>query len=359
MIFQGRSLQDLSLSDFKELIEDRVPEGPNLEYKETAYSGRPADIREMLRDVTALANAEGGYLVMGIREDYAGRADALMPIDDPKARAQAINQACLDCIQERIPGLEVVPYEIGFNQGIIAIHVPPSGQRPHMMVRDQSTDFMCRYGTDKRTMTLGEIRELVLGNPRFLRFAVPALAAERQESYSAGGPATEGPPPVRILTDRAVEQFLQRYLVGSTAAQVLVIVSPFISDLAGEMYDLQDLLKRIKADKTRTYVVTRPPSAAYQQAGMQLLNESPYVEIRYNPDVHAKLYICWHRQEEDNFALFGSGNLTSGGLRYNLELGMMILARGYGKKLIRELYEWSANALRSMSERVKPMQTLQ
>jgi hypothetical protein len=359
MIFDGRSLHDLSLSDFQLLIDNHEPEGPNLEYKEAAYSGRPADIREMLRDVTALANAEGGYLVMGIREDYASRAAALTPIDNPKIKAQAINQACLDGIQERIPGLEIVPYEIGFNQGIIAVRVPPSGQRPHMMVRDQSTDFVCRYGTDKRTMTLGEIRELVLGNPRFQRLLEFELRAQAKQPSAASATETGGPPFVQILTDRTVEHFLRRYLVGSAPAHVLVIVSPFISDLAGEMYDLQDMLKRINADRTRTYVVTRPPREAYQQVGMQLLNESPYVEIRYNPDVHAKLYICWHREEEESFALFGSGNLTSGGLRYNLELGMMILARGHGKKLVRELYDWSANALRAKSVRVKPIQAVQ
>ena len=80
------------------------------------------------------------------------------------------------------------------------------------------------------------------------------------------------------------------------------------------------------------------------------------MEIRYNADVHAKLYICWHREEEESFALFGSGNLTSSGLRYNLELGMMILARGHGKELVRELYDWSAHALRTKSERVKAIQ---
>ena len=180
MIFGGRSLHDLSFSDFQLLIDNHVPEGPHLEYKEAAYSGRPADIREMLRDITALANAEGGYLVMGIREDHASRAAALSPIDDPRTKVQAINQACLDGIQERIPGLEVVSYEIGFNQGIIVIRVPPSEQRPHMMVRDQSTDFVCRYSTDKRVMTLGEIRELILANPRFRRLVELEMLAQGQ-----------------------------------------------------------------------------------------------------------------------------------------------------------------------------------
>jgi hypothetical protein len=359
MIFGGRSLHDLSLSDFQLLIDNHVPEGPHLEYKEAAYSGRPADIREMLRDVTALANAEGGYLVMGIREDNYSRAAALSPIDDPNTKVQAINQACLDGIQERIPGLEVISYEIGFNQGIIVIRVPPSEQRPHMMVRDQSTDFVHRYGTDKRMMTLAEIRELVLANPRFRRLVELELLAQGQRPSLTGTSEANAPPFAQILTEHTVEHFLRRYLVSPTPPHVMVIVSPFISDLAGEMYELKDVLKRINIDRTRTYVVTRRPREAYQQVGMRLLNESPYVEIRYNPDIHAKLYVCWHREEEESFALFGSGNLTSGGLRYNLELGMMILARGHGKKLIRELYDWSANALRTRSERVKAIQALQ
>lgn len=359
MIFGGRSLHDLSLSDFQLLIDNHVPEGPHIEYKEAAYSGKASDIREMLRDVTALANAEGGYLVMGIREDHASRATALSPIDDPKTRVQAINQACLDGIQERIAGLEVVSYEIGFNQGIIVIRVPPSEQRPHMMARDHSTDFLCRYGADKREMTLAEIRELILGNLRFRRLVELELLAQGRRPSLAGMADAEGPPFAQILTERTVEHFLRRYLISPTPPQVMVIVSPFISDLAGEMVELKDVLKRVNADHTRTYVVTRPPRETYQQVGMELLKMSPYVEIRYNADIHAKLYICWHREEEDNFALFGSGNLTPGGLRYNLELGMMILARGHGKKLIRDLYDWSANALRTKSERVKAIQALQ
>jgi len=153
MIFGGRSLQDLSLDDFRSLIDNRVPEGPHLDYKETAYTGRPQDIREMLRDIVSLANADGGYLIMGIRENGAGRAMELTPIDDPQPIAQSIRQACLDGIRDRIEGLEVQSYETGFNQGIIVVRVPATEQRPHMMTRDGRTDFFRRYDTDKRPMT--------------------------------------------------------------------------------------------------------------------------------------------------------------------------------------------------------------
>jgi phosphatidylserine/phosphatidylglycerophosphate/cardiolipin synthase-like enzyme len=90
------------------------------------------------------------------------------------------------------------------------------------------------------------------------------------------------------------------------------------------------------------------------------LRRYPSTEIRYNPNIHAKLYICWGREAEDSFALFGSGNLTVGGLKQNIELGMMILSRGYGKKLIRDLYHWGAHDLRinPNSRLIKPYQAL-
>jgi hypothetical protein len=174
-----------------------------------------------------------------------------------------------------------------------------------------------------------------------------------QRTSSTGASEAEGPPFAQILTEHTVEHFLRRYLINPTPPHVMVIVSPFISDLAGETYELQDVLKKINANRTRTYVVTQPPREPYQQAGMELLRMSPFVEIRYNPDVHAKLYICWHREETESFALFGSGNLTSGGLRYNLELAMMIYSHGYGRTLVRQLYNWSGTTLRTLSKRVK------
>jgi hypothetical protein len=222
-----------------------------------------------------------------------------------------------------------------------------------MMVRDHSTDFFRRYGTDKRPMTLGEIRETILGNPRFRRMVELELQQQGHRTQETEERISEGAPYVQILTAGSVERFLQRYMLGAVEPQSLVIVSPFVSDLAGEVYELKDLIKKIGVDRTRTYVVTRPPREPYQQAAMSLLQTSPYVEIRYNADIHAKLYIHWSRKDESSFALFGSGNLTTRGLRHNLELGMMILARGNGRNLVRELYQWSSQTLRSTSQRVK------
>ena len=341
MILGDSSLYELSLGDFKTLVDNQVPEGPNLDYKLTAYSGRAQDIREMLRDVTSLANAGGGYLVMGIREDGFNRPVEICPIDGFLAKSQAIRQACLDGVQERIDKLEVAGYEIEPNKGIIVVHVPSSEKVPHMVSMDHHSDFYRRYDTDKRVMTIGEIRDSFVGSPYFRRLA------EIQSQVQISSTQSESAAYLQILTERSVERFLQRYM-SSSGQQILLIVSPFIGNLEGGFYELTDVIKKAQSEKGRLYVITREPQTKYHKDGLAVLEQGENVEIRYNSDVHAKLYVSWNRNEGESFAMFGSGNLTSSGISYNLELGMMILSRGYGRKLIRELYNW-ANNLRTQS----------
>lgn len=345
MILRNRSLYELSLADIKTLVDNCIPEGPHLDYKQTAYSGRPADIREMLRDVIALANANGGYLIMGIREDGFNRPIEICPIDDYLMVSQRIRQACLDGIQERIDGLEVLGYETEANKGIIVIHVPVSEKTPHMVSIDARTDFVRRYDTDKRVMTIGEIRDSFLDSPFFRKLAEIKLqvqqSAEQPESVTY----------LKILTDKPVERFLQRYMTTS-GQQTLIIISPFIGNLEGQSYTLADIIGKAKTEKGRIYIITREPQDEYHRQGLAFLEQGENVEIRYNSDVHAKLYVSWNRDEEESFAMFGSGNLTSSGTSYNLELGMMILSRDYGRKLVRELYRWGDN-LRTQSKKIK------
>jgi len=181
----------------------------------------------------------------------------------------------------------------------------------------------------------------------------PTIQAILQNERTNDRRQRKEPPYIKVYTKNTVEQFINRYMVGASKAQVLVLVSPFISILEGEPYELKDILKRAERDHTRVYVVTRKPEMAYQLQGIELLNRFSCVEIRYNSEIHAKLYISWGRELEESFAFFGSGNLTSGGLRYNLELGMMILARGDGKSIIRTLYHWGSHDIRVVSKLVK------
>ena len=55
-------------SDLLSLIEDRVPEGKNIEYKSALPNNSDRDKKEFLADVSAFSNSSGGYILFGIFE---------------------------------------------------------------------------------------------------------------------------------------------------------------------------------------------------------------------------------------------------------------------------------------------------
>ena len=144
----------------------------------------------------------------------------------------------------------------------------------------------------------------------------------------------------QIVTDRPVEKFLRKIFISQPDVETLVIVSPFIGSLAGTRFTLRELCERLGRKNTPVYVITREPVDDYHREGVEVLLQYDNVEVRYNPALHAKLYVCWTRETAAAFALFGSGNLTVPGVQGNIELGMMVFAVGPGRDLVDRLYKW-------------------
>lgn len=97
-------------------------------------------------------------------------------------------------------------------------------------------------------------------------------------------------------------------------------------------------------------MITREPSEPYQREAMDILAGCPWLEIRYNPSVHAKVYVALSSREADSFALFGSGNLTARSFESNIEVGMMLYGDGIGRPLLRDLHYWAVCRLRTLRE---------
>jgi len=90
------------------------------------------------------------------------------------------------------------------------------------------------------------------------------------------------------------------------------------------------------------------------QVAIDMLSACNTVEIRYNSDLHAKVYVCIARTSQ--FALFGSGNLTDTSITRRIEVGMMIEAKGQGVPLVRELHSWANVRLRTQSDLIKKIE---
>jgi hypothetical protein len=156
----NRPPDQLQETDVRELIGNRVREGIGLDFKREMYGGSEAEIRKMLRDVTALANANGGILLLGMDEDGEGSATNLVPVPRAEAEANRLVSSCVANVSERIPGLVAVrvPIEAG---AVVVVWVPRSYRKPHMITFQGATEFWIRHDRQNARMSIAEIRTAV------------------------------------------------------------------------------------------------------------------------------------------------------------------------------------------------------
>jgi phosphatidylserine/phosphatidylglycerophosphate/cardiolipin synthase-like enzyme len=143
---------------------------------------------------------------------------------------------------------------------------------------------------------------------------------------------------------------MQRLFLRETPLRGLCIVSPFIATLSDSRFTLMDLRKKVEKERIPMYVVTRSPVESYQREAMAILLNCPWIEVRYNASIHAKVYVATARREADSFALFGSGNLTARSIESNIEVAMLIYSEGPGREILRELNYWASVRLRTLKE---------
>ena len=162
MIFDNRTISEITDQDLINLIGNQE-ENLWIDFKQQDYHNDPNDTekhkREICKDVTAMANAEGGYIIIGISETNKIAQD-FFPINEAAKLAQSINDICLQHIDPRIPNLEVKPYTVKWKNKdikLVIIHIPPSGMRPHSFIWKNSTNFVKRYGDVVREFPVSEL----------------------------------------------------------------------------------------------------------------------------------------------------------------------------------------------------------
>lgn len=171
MIFDGRPVDQIRDDEIVNLVRTHVSERQHVEFKASFEYKKNAAKMELLRDVVAMANGGGGYLIIGVRDDGHGRAQAFAEpalMGSPDSMLRAIRSLSHDHISERIEGIEIRRRDVNGNTVIIA-RVPVSGRRPHMVTLNHRTDFVTRVEDGKREMSLGEIRAGFVNAPMGLR----------------------------------------------------------------------------------------------------------------------------------------------------------------------------------------------
>ena len=156
MIFRGKKLIDLQEHDLQRLVDDQVQERDTVEYKRDMYGNSDADKREMLKDISSMANHRGGYLLIGIDEDEDGIPTDVVGID-PGNHVERITSSCLDNIDKRVVGLEIKDIPLSNGRVVIVASIPESLNAPHMITHPGVNQFWKRHGRQKDKMTIDEI----------------------------------------------------------------------------------------------------------------------------------------------------------------------------------------------------------
>ena len=108
-----------------------------------------------------MANAEGGYILIGVDEKNK-IAQGFFTVPDADKVAISIRDTCLQSVDPRIPNFEVMRYPHPLewkNKDIelVIIHIPPSEARPHSFRWKNSTNFVKRYGDITREYPVSEL----------------------------------------------------------------------------------------------------------------------------------------------------------------------------------------------------------
>lgn len=145
-----------SKDDLQAMIDGQVQESLHLDYKcSPALSTKNRD--EIAKDVSAMANSDGGWIVYGIEESghLPKRLDAGVP-DDSITREWIENVLSAN-ISPSIPGLKIVQIPGQNGHSYFVIEIPKSYSGPH---QDPTKRYYKRYNFKSSPMDDYEVRDV-------------------------------------------------------------------------------------------------------------------------------------------------------------------------------------------------------
>jgi predicted HTH transcriptional regulator len=122
-------MNNYNLDYIQNLIENQIEESLHLEYKASGALGKEDKKKlDISKDVSAIANSDGGILIYGIAEDQNNRhlpkqIEAIKRKEFPKEWLEQIIQ---DNIQPRISGIQIFTISVGTEDVVYVLNIPKS-----------------------------------------------------------------------------------------------------------------------------------------------------------------------------------------------------------------------------------------
>lgn len=158
-----KEFDEISLADLQSLVDEGIPEGRQMEFKCDHYGRRDEDKREFAADVSALANAFGGYLLIGIEERDGIAANVCgVTAQDPDGLVRAVSESVRASFEPPLIEFRVKWILIEGNRGVLAIKISRSWSAPHRVIVAKDHRFFIRDENGKHPMSVEELRRAFL-----------------------------------------------------------------------------------------------------------------------------------------------------------------------------------------------------
>jgi len=154
-----KPLEAVNEGDLQALIDNQVREGKTIDYKVSLPGNTDSDKKEFLADVSSFANATGGHLLLGIKEE-SGLPVGISGLQGINADAEILRleNTIRSGIEPRIPGVSIRALPIENSGVVIMIRVPRSWASPHRISFQEWSRFYSRNSAGKYPLDISELR---------------------------------------------------------------------------------------------------------------------------------------------------------------------------------------------------------
>lgn len=168
-------LDDLNEECLHQICVQHCLESQTIDFKRDLPTRDDRGKHEFLKDICALANADGGDLVYGVVEEDGG-AKELSPIlsESVDAAKRHLGQVLESGIEPRLVGVRFQDVRITAGGYILVVRVPASFDGPHRYLFNGHSKFVMRSNTHNSELSYGQLR---------MAFDRTATLAERMRCF--------------------------------------------------------------------------------------------------------------------------------------------------------------------------------
>lgn len=282
-----QSALDVTPDDIRALVSTRQRETNTLEFKGIYDSG-------ILKESCGIANAGGGFILVGIDEDEKHCAKGIIPVLKVESVCDSFRQTVRDGLSPR-PVLEVVPLTVD-GSDIIVARISPQNP-PHMVSSDKRTDFWGRWDATTEKMRYDDI------DRRFYEKHRSGLPSA-DESKGAVIETIGGRTTVSAATDSVLRKYAERMRRTDGSAFALLAISEENTDYI-ENHDAIQLLMTPLYDRHGGWLVAYPQFEVISNGALwsQRFDEGSVTTLNPSGDCiflkRVDHILCWTQSEED------------------------------------------------------------